>query len=688
MFYDSYYMGHIVDPKKIQEIYYDIGVKVGDFFEEIGPQIFNLELRDGQYEMACNIIDALRKNRHLLVEAGVGVGKTFAYLLPLIFVNREFKRPIFIATTTIALQEQLKSDIETLAKYVYVHPNVILIKGQSHYICLKRSYNYFDKHNLSKDEIALKKLIDNGKQDESEFGFQIPFNIWDRINIKKYNNRGNCYSCKYRNDCLYHQTRIKLIYFRGFVLCNQDLLNVHLQSIESGSNGILNAGKSIVVVDEAHNLETKVRNSTTIVIEKKTVLDTIYSARKSIDKTNSTFIQSSLKRADNSVRHFFDVLNESIERQIQNSKFNIQDIERFEFQSNDKEFKSLSSLKTNINDYAMEIEIANSIDYSWLDNETEAIKDLKKYGNQLQELVDNIDNWIIWIEKSCSNKHDIIKFCFCPKNTKDIIKKLFFSGDNLYIFTSATLRNNASGSLENQYQYFIKNTGFPVNENGIIEEAKESPFPYEKNAMIYYCNDMPHPTSEHEKFIVEGTERLVQLLKISKGKALVLFTAKSDMNEVYEILKTKNLPYKILIQSTGSSQNQVKDEFKKNINSVLLGTGSYWEGISLEGETLSNLIIFRLPFPIPDPIINCKTSSSNNPLMDVLVPEMIIKLKQGMGRLIRNFTDKGIVTIIDGRLQDVKPKPYRDIVWNSLPIKNKTTDIEKLKEFYLGLYEN
>ena len=145
------------------------------------------------------------------------------------------------------------------------------------------------------------------------------------------------------------------------------------------------------------------------------------------------------------------------------------------------------------------------------------------------------------------------------------------------------------------------------------------------------------------------------------------------MEEVYSILSEKNLPYKILMQQPGSSQDKVLNEFKEDTNSVLLGTGAYWEGISIEGKSLSNVIIFRLPFPVPDPIIEYKCSVAKDALMDVRVPEMIIKLKQGIGRLIRNFTDTGIVCIIDRRLRDEPPERYHDITWDSLPIKNRTS---------------
>ena len=166
---------------------------------------------------------------------------------------------------------------------------------------------------------------------------------------------------------------------------------------------------------------------------------------------------------------------------------------------------------------------------------------------------------------------------------------------------------------------------------------------------------------------------------------MVLFTAKTDMEEVHTILTQRNLPYKILMQQGGASQDKVLHEFKENTNSVLLGTGAYWEGISIEGKSLSNVVIFRLPFPVPDPIIEYKASISDNALMEVRVPEMIIKLKQGIGRLIRNYTDTGIVCIIDRRLRDDPAERYHDITWDSLPIKNRTSDLNELRRFYEGL---
>ena len=251
---------------------------------------------------------------------------------------------------------------------------------------------------------------------------------------------------------------------------------------------------------------------------------------------------------------------------------------------------------------------------------------------------------------------------------------------------SATLTNSATGDVDDQYAYFVNNTGFAGYADGTLSVPKPSPFPYDEHAMVYYSSDLPHPTHEHDLFMKKGIERVVDLLRISNGRALILFTAKTDMDEVYLKLKAMNLPFKILKQQASSSQDKILKEFRENENSVLLGTGAYWEGISIEGKSLSHVIIFRLPFPTPDPIIDYKAAEAEDSLMDVLVPEMVIKLKQGIGRLIRNYTDKGIVSIIDSRLRDERRTRYHDIAWDALPIKNRTDDIVVIRNFYNNLH--
>jgi ATP-dependent DNA helicase DinG len=293
---------------------------------------------------------------------------------------------------------------------------------------------------------------------------------------------------------------------------------------------------------------------------------------------------------------------------------------------------------------------------------------------------------IFWMSIKGKGKKGINLFS-CPKDVNRRIETLFFSDSSFTtILTSATITSGVDEKYEEGYKYFIANTNYPI-ERGFIAEPKISPFNYDEHAMIYYTENMPHPSHERKKFIEKGIDEIVRLLEISEGKALILFTAKSDMKEVYEGLKNR-VPYTVLMQNQTASQSDIIEEFKKDVNSVLLGTGTYWEGISVEGVALSNLIIFRLAFPVPEPIIDYKTNICQDGLMEVLVPEMIIKLKQGIGRLIRNENDFGIVSIIDSRVGEKSKAKYKQMIWDVLPIKNKTSNFDEIKKFYNLLVES
>lgn len=194
---------------------------------------------------------------------------------------------------------------------------------------------------------------------------------------------------------------------------------------------------------------------------------------------------------------------------------------------------------------------------------------------------------------------------------------------------------------------------------------------------------MPIPKHDRkEEYGEKSIAEIIQLLEITQGKTLILFTSKSDMEFVYRKLSNMNLPYKILIQSRNSSQAYQLKRFKNDVNSVILGSGTYWEGINIEGKSLSQVIIYKLPFPYPDPIISCKMAEANDPLIEIAVPEMIIKLRQGIGRLIRSESDKGIVSILDPRLSSESKSRYKKVVFATIPIKNKTEDMAVLSDFW------
>lgn len=651
-----------------------IGEKVTSFFWDVAPE-HGFEMREGQQDMSFEIVDALIHDQHFAVEAGVGIGKSFGYLVPVLLYNKKMKKPVIVATSTIALQEQLWDDVHDVMPLLNTDPEVILAKGQTHYLCHKRANEY-----LSMDGAVIPKEladgIEEGFQERKQFPPFLPQNIWDKVNIQRFSMR-NCGPCE--KKCLYYAIRSQLRYTDGIVLCNQDFLTAHLRQIRRGQDGLINRDADLIVVDEAHNLDDKVRSATTERINQGKILGLIKSATNEVKPSDRQNVYAEANEAQRAIRTFFDCLKAQVQQQINNAQQDMRYADRFFFDDSAESINLLRSMVDATKNAALSIQIYASFEYHG--RSTAASDDLDELTENLTEMIEELDDYLLWIERKGSQA----ELVYCPKNTREITKRLYFSGKARTILTSATLTNTTEGSLEDQYAYFISNTGFPTDEHGCLSEPKPSPYPYDEHSMIYYCDDLPHPTKEHEAFIEQGVQRLLEVLDISGGKALVLFTAKSDMEDVYSILSQKELPYKVLMQQSGSSQDQVLKEFRENTNSVLLGTGAYWEGISIEGKSLSNVVIFRLPFPVPDPIINYKASIADDALMDVNVPEMVIKLKQGIGRLIRNFTDTGIVCIIDRRLRDEPAERYHDIAWSSLPIKNRTKSLDELRRFYEGL---
>lgn len=647
-----------------------VGEKVADFFWDVAPAN-GFETREGQQEMSFEIVDALIHKQHFAVEAGVGIGKSFGYLVPVLLYNKKMKKPVIVATSTIALQEQLWRDIHDIMPFLNTKPEVLLAKGQTHYLCHKRVSEYLHR----KDVIVPKEFSDGinySYQERNQFT-EMTSDVWEEINIKRFSMR-SCGSCK--TKCLYYAIRSQLRRTKGIILCNQDFLTAHLRQLRRGQDGLINRDADLIVVDEAHNLDDKVRSATTECINQGKLFGLIKSAINEVKSTDRQNIVRKTAKTQKAIYSFFNCLKMQMRQQIEKASQDMRYANRFFFDGGKDSLALLSYMIESVKSVATSIQIYSSYEYN--SRQVAASDELEELSESLAEMIEKVDDYLLWIEQRGTQ----VELVYCPKNTWEIIRQLYFEGNARTILTSATLTNATEGSLEKQYAYFISNTGFPTNECGCLSKPKPSPYPYDQNAMIYYCDDLPHPTKEHEAFIEQGVQRLLEVLDISGGKALVLFTAKSDMEEVYSILKRKKLSYKVLMQQPGSSQDQVLNEFKENVNSVLLGTGTYWEGISIEGKSLSNVVIFRLPFPVPDPIIEYKASIAKDPLMDVQVPEMIIKLKQGIGRLIRNFTDSGIVCIIDRRLRDEPPERYHDVTWASLPIKNRTKSLDELRRFY------
>lgn len=646
---------------------------VWNFFMNKIPKL-GFEQREGQEDMALDICNAIADRQHTIVEAGVGIGKSYAYIVPLLYYNKLFNKPVLIATSTIALQEQLIKDVKKICSYINHKPEIVLAKGMTHFACKSRADKYFKEINRKDFNDNLEILcnyINNGVVDRKNIKLDVDNNIWDNVNVKATDHN----RCEHYNNCSFMSLRRDMLNTDGIILCNQDLLTVHFQKLKKGQKGLLNEKIDLIVIDEAHNLEEKVRASLIESYNK-------YKIKSILGDVIETIKISAIRRESyenfNNITHILNVifnkLNNQVKKQI-NSSPKGEEIEKY--------FINIDEIREELLLLNSKIDLINyKVQFYSDDNLCEEVfEELENLQDFIKSLISIKSRDLFWLE----NFNDIHIFA-CPKNISKEINSLYFDKLKTTILTSATIADKSQGSEEERYEYFIKSTGFPTS-TGFLSTPKPSPFPYNYNAMIYYTENMPHPVETRERFIKLGAEKIVKLLNITKGKALILFTSKNDLKEVYEILKHKNLEYRFLKQQHMSSQDDILEEFKKDKNSVLLATGTFWEGIDVPGKSLSNLIIFKLPFPVPDPIIEYKRTLSEDFLMEVSVPLMIVKLRQGVGRLIRKHDDKGIVAILDSRIGEMSNSPYKNIVFDSLPIKNRTNDIREIERFWIKMDE-
>lgn len=645
----------------------DIMKSTLEFFDKMKQ--LGYEDREGQQSMCCDIIECIRDNQDIIVEASVGIGKSYAYLIPLMYYHKITKRTFIISTSTITLQEQIEKDILELSKKLNIPIIVTIAKGKNNYLCQERLFHSKDKHIKNKFKNLNEKFFLNDRaqvQDINDY-------IWNKINVEdcKFN------KCSYFWDCYFISKRDKMKETKGAVICNHDLLLANQRRKMNELNLLLSASE-VIVLDEAHNLEDKARNSYKKSFSQLFLKNIVERAYKLISKRAYNIDYSEYENMESGIVKLF----KEIERQakvesnklIQNNVIiSISDMG----DCNIIYTKNLISISKIL--YKCLKGISASVQLYDKDKNEDSIADnfleVINFFKELARGKESLD--LFWIER---NKMTY-SIASCPKNIGKKIKEILFNDkDTVKVLTSATL-----GTMINKgdyYKYFMKSVGLIENDKLFLSDPKESHFDIENNTLLYYSNDITHYKTDYKKYIEDITNRIVDLISITQGKCLILFTAKSDMKRVYNNLITRNLPYKIIVQKDGSSQIKIKEEFSEDINSVLLSTGTFWEGIDIKGEALSMVIIVRLPFPIGDPVVEYKKSLVKDP-MDIYLPEMIIRLKQGVGRLIRCDTDKGVIALLDSRVGDLSRARYKQQVFDSIKTVNRTNNLEDVKTFVI-----
>ena len=649
-------LGDYAQKEKMKELY----SKIDDYFNNSIK--YGLSYREGQHNMALSVFEAIESKEHLIIEAGVGIGKSFAYLIPLIYFFEMSGKSFIISTSTIALQEQLEKDINVISNQLNIPVDVVVAKGMSNFMCFNRLEEFLSK---LKDDNQFIKIFTQNKQDRKDYP-GIKDNVWKQINVEKC----NYFKCKNHRNCEFYKRRELMKSINGIIICNHDLLIEDLSRKSNYGKELLQK-VDYIVCDEAHNLENKVRSFKTNEIKIRNVKIPLRNAINILSEIGN--VEYDYLKIEEIIDNLYTQINDNVLMTIEKLKkenIEIEDCNGLELVFDEQTIKLSNMIKNILKDINDSIQIHSN------KNTEEIEDDLNEYSKMFEILSSGQNgNYLFWIER---RKRRNYVYC-APKNINTISYDLFFNNNHsfyrldgkTFIFTSATLSVG-----KNNFKYFMQNIGADLVQKGLtLEDSYDSPYDYENNAIIYSCKDIENPKNKN-KYLKELVQKIKELILITNGKTLVLFTSKSDMKYVYEHIGNKIGNINIYIQNDGSSQDTVKRKFKEDINSVLFSTGIFWEGIDIKGKSLSNLIIARLPFPIVDPIMEYKKSLNKNGFAKVYIPEMLIKLKQGVGRLIRSETDKGIVCILDSRMDK-----YEKRIKETLPIKKIVYSIEDLKSF-------
>ncbi len=623
-----------------------------------------LEYREGQHTMALDIADAIKDRSILLVESGVGSGKSWAYLVPLIYAssgNNKFKGFI-ISTSSKALQDQLKKEIETLSEMLGLPKiNVTIAKGRSNYLC-KRRFEYFEKNTGETEKVkSIKARIKEGKVERTDYN-DISQIDWKKMNVDKV----RCTNCLYESECTYRVKRKRWPESKA-IICNHNLL---VESLKRDSvNPLLNE-PSILIVDEAHTLEEKIRDSYKKSLNKQELESLIYRLYYHLNKNAKNDIP-----VLGTINSLFRKISTSAKREYKKHATENIDV----FDSENSGFKCTPAIKESVEILIkqlsdLEEEAAFNSRYNKNRDFLEQINTLQETKRAFQDLIlTNEDQKNVYWAAFLPGTLEHIEIQYVPRNIPELARNLLNNPNYGKVFTSATL------TTKGDYEYFIKGLGIDNKTPGRIFSGKPlpSPFNYDENAMLYCPLDLVSPKdSDHETYLESITTKISELIDITEGRTLVLFTAKKDMQEVYKRINEENKPYNIYIQEDGKDTETLKNKFKEDTTSCLFATGSFFEGIDIKGESLESVIIPKLPFHVVDPVMDAKAEYYVGNSNTVYLQDMLIKLKQGTGRLIRSEKDKGIVSILDPRVKD-----YKEAILETLPFTNVTCDVNDVIAF-------
>ncbi len=641
--------------------------EVFHIFSDAGllSQSKDFEYRQEQQEMAVEVAGALEKNKVLLAEAGTGVGKSLAYLIPAVKYALSQGKKAIISTHTINLQEQLMGkDIPLVKKLLGVEFDAVLLKGRGNFLCPLRLRIAMEQRNdlfTSSEVDELKAILEWSEDTEdgslSDLDFKPSPKVWAQVCSEPHICTQR--SCGVKGNCYYQKVR-KAVEKAQLVVVNHTLFFTLLDSEEKEDEedqGYIYPN-DFVIFDEAHTMEHVAATQLGLRVSHSGLrfdVQRLYNSKtqKGLLKTlrsskGITAVENVMLAAED----FFIELSMAAKFGDFSRESRIREPDLIE----NNMAGPLRALWTAIEEEAERLDKESTVRSELLDG---ASRMRETYGAIKSFLDQEDEESVYWVQKAGrdGDEHSVHS---APVNIADRLRYLMFREGKTCILTSATL-----GVGDEDLSYFKTRIG--------AEEAKSvkigSPFDYQKQMEIYVMKSMPDPRDDD--YVSELVYWIGRVLKYSEGKAFVLFTSYRVMKSVAEQMEDyfEEHGWRLLVQGSGMPPHKMVQEFRNDIHSVLFGTDSFWAGVDVPGESLSNVIVTRLPFAVPDhPVTESKLEAireqGGNPFVDFSVPEAVIKLRQGVGRLIRSEKDKGMVVILDNR---VVTKPYGKTFLKALP---------------------
>jgi len=693
-------------------------INIENYFSKDGilaKEIKGFEYRQEQEEMAHYIQDAINEDRKIIIEAGTGTGKTLAYLIPAIKWAVVNKKKVIIATNTINLQEQLLLKDIPLAKSIIKEDfSYVLVKGRSNYLC-KRLFNelsigrsidieIFSMEAREQIECILKWGNKTKTGDKAELPFEVYPDVWELIQSTTELCLGK--KCPYRKECFYMKTRMEKME-ADILISNHHVffadLNVRAET-DFDSEYLILPRYDMVIFDEAHNIESVARSYFSVEVSKISftrLLNRIYQKKNKRKKEKSALIrvEDTIDEKDLEDSQQYAYLLNTLKEEISILQ-NIGD-EYFDEIRKIYETNTEAPIRKSLNNFEMtksrfletlrdkkDIFQSKLADFLTLmmsfnnviDEEKEKNPEVINFNNHLKMFkayIDSFkfinsfedDNYIYWLD--INSKRTNVLLTATPLNIAEKLSTVLFDNLDRLVFASATIVANGN------FDYFKKSLG--LDEEDCIECIIKSPFNYDEQMSVYIPTDI-QDSENINAFVTDASKFILNILLKTDGKAFILFTSYTMLNQIYYSISKKliNKGFEVFLHGD-KPRSQLIKEFKEAENPILFGTTSFWEGVDVQGENLSNVIITKLPFLVPtDPVVSAISKKieedGGNSFTDFQLPEAIIKFKQGVGRLIRKKTDSGNIFILDNR---ILKKRYGSLFINALPSQKNIKILEK-----------